>query len=182
MLYVTSWRHAWRQTYLWSISGTTHCRTSILVSISGFSWHGQAIQHNRNQISRINAWRSTSRHDVTLDVKRIYDLSRELLVVEHRSWCQFRGFHGQAIQQNRNQVCRINAWRSTSRRHAWRQMYLWSISGTTHCRTSMLMSISGFSRSSLTPTYVRCTQLMFYRYWIGLLALENPKLTPRSMF
>ena len=35
--YVTSWRHAWRQTRIRSIFGTTHHRSVILVSIMGFS-------------------------------------------------------------------------------------------------------------------------------------------------
>jgi hypothetical protein len=35
--YVTSWRHAWRQTDIRSIVGATHHRSVILVSILGFS-------------------------------------------------------------------------------------------------------------------------------------------------
>ena len=35
--YVTSWRHAWRQTDMRSVVGTTHHRSVILVSILGFS-------------------------------------------------------------------------------------------------------------------------------------------------
>ena len=91
---VKSWRHAWCQTYLKSISGTTHSRTSILVSISWFSRASNPIKFKSSMYNQC----------VTLYV--------------------------------------------TSWRHAWRQKYLRSISGTTHCRTSILVSISGFSRTS----------------------------------
>ena len=51
---------------------------------------------------------------VTLEVKLTQDLSLELFFLEHRSWCQFRGFRGQVIQYYTFQVCRIGAGCPTS--------------------------------------------------------------------
>ena len=44
------------------------------------------------QVCRINAWRLMSSNDVTLYVKLVHAPSLELLILEHRSLCRFRGF------------------------------------------------------------------------------------------
>ena len=100
--YVTSWRHAWRQTYIRSITETTHPRTLTLVSIGSF--RGQAIRWNTNQLCHMTSYNACMTSYVT-------------------------------------------SWRHALWRHTWRQTYIRSITGTTHPRTLILVSIWGFLRS-----------------------------------
>ena len=55
---------------------------------------------NKIQIKYVKLTRDALRQVKTscLTSKLYKDLSLELLILEHRSWCQFRGFRGQAIQ------------------------------------------------------------------------------------
>ena len=69
-----SWRHAWRQTYIRTISGTTYPRTLTLVPISRFSKSGNPTKYILSVLSQwmtsyVTLWRHAWRHSVKRDVK-----------------------------------------------------------------------------------------------------------------
>ena len=154
--YAMSWRHSWRQAYIRSISGTILPRTSILVSISGFSRSGYLILY----IS-------------SMYVESVHDASRQVIMSCLTSWRDV--MRHALILHTWNVICWI-AW-------LWKTQN-WPQDQCSRMRSSIDRSyMFDVKRDVMTWRKATCIDSVHLKCnLLDCLTRKTQKLTPRSMF